>query len=154
MSPNPASSSAAFSSRPNCGCPPLPSTSPAKNAPGVLYLGGLRLQEGRGYDDLAAGYDAAGLEHPLDLGQCRLRVGNVHQDGVTVGRVEGVVIEGQLRGAAHVKGHVVMAAGGRGGASQFNLGFFHVYAVELARSDALGEADGDGAGATAEVEQL
>ena len=79
-------------------------------------------------------------------------VRDVHQDGVAMGDIKGVVLKGKIGHIANVEGGVGVTAGRGGGPGQANLGLFHVYAVYLAGFHRPGQANRYGSLPAAEVE--
>ena len=152
MSANPASLSLALSSSPISGCPPLPARSLAKVAQARLVSSSPGWRNEDEMIGFAAGDDAARLQNPLDLGQDRRRVGHVHQHGVAVGDVEGVVVEGKIGHVPNAEGRVGVSAGSRRGTGQVDLRGFHVDAVQLAGIHRLGQTHRNGPWPTAEVQ--
>ena len=90
-------------------------------APSIPYKGGLK------YPNLhfTTGDDAARFQDPLHLGQYSLCIQNVHENGMAVGCIEGVVFEGKVSHTADVECRVLVSTcpGGRSG--QTNLPLFH-----------------------------
>ena len=79
-------------------------------------------------------------------------VGHVHQHGVAVGDVEGVVVEGKIGHVPDAEGRVGVSAGSRRGTGQVDLRGFHVDAVQLAGIHGLRQTDRDGPRPTTEVQ--
>ena len=112
----------------------------------------IRLQETGGSNQLAAGDDAARLQDALHLSQRRLSVGDVHQNGVAVRRVEIAVLEWQFRRAADMENGIRMPSGLGCALRHLDLGRFHIDAVHLARLYRSGKAYGNRARSATEIE--
>ena len=93
------------------------------------------------------------LQHPLHLGQDGPCIWNVHEQGVAVDDIEGLVLEGKIRRRACLGKRIAMPTGRGGGASHLDLGLLHVDAVQLSGFHCICEPYRDRSRTTPEIEQ-
>ena len=71
-----------------------------------------------------------------------------------MGHIEKVILEREIINASRVEGHVVVPTCDCCTPGELDLGFLHIYTVELPGSYPVGQADGDIAGPAAKVKEI
>ena len=86
------------------------------------------------------------------LGQSRLSVGDMRQNGMAMSNIERIIFEGKVGNVGDLEGGIVVSTSLSSGLRYGYLRFLYVYAMQLSGFDGTGQSDGYGAWATAKIE--